>query len=61
MTCPKCKSERIKHFESWAISFDHKVTEPPASMWACLNPTCLHKWRREASELTPQMERLSMR
>ena len=40
MTCRKCKSTNVKHFESWFI----KMTEPTRSMWAYLNPTCLFKW-----------------
>lgn len=35
--------------ESWRISFAHTVEEPPQSMWACHNPTCLYKWPRAST------------
>ena len=56
MICPKCTRDKVKHFESWSITFDRKVPEPPTPMWTCLNPTSLHKWRREESELIHQMK-----
>jgi hypothetical protein len=57
MPCPKCQSQNATPFMSWTLS-GRKMTIPQLRMWACVNPTCLHKWRREESELTPQMERL---
>jgi hypothetical protein len=48
VSCPKCQSE-VKPIESWTISPGYKVNEPPQPMWACLNPTCLHKWPKEAT------------
>ena len=57
MTCPKCQTGNAKPIVSWTIT-GRKMTMPQLQLWACLNPICLHKWRREASELTPQMERL---
>jgi hypothetical protein len=57
MTCPKCQTGNANPIVSWTIT-GRKMTMPQLRLWACLNPTCLHKWRREASELAPQMKRL---
>jgi len=46
-TCPKCQSEGVKPVERWRISSTLQVAEPPQPVWACSNPTCLHKWPRE--------------
>ena len=48
--CPQCQRETVKQIESWQISADHTMTEPPTSMWACTDPTCLHKWPRTPSD-----------
>jgi hypothetical protein len=57
MTCQKCQSQNATSTVTWTIS-GRKMILPRLQMCACLNPTCLHKWRREASDLTPPMERL---
>jgi|KBSSwiStaDraftv2_1062776.scaffolds.fasta_scaffold00706_9 hypothetical protein len=46
--CPKCQQE-VKSIESWRISPELKVEEPPQPLWACPNPSCLHKWPQESS------------
>jgi len=46
MTCPKCQRQNAAPFMSWTLS-GRKMTIPQLRMWACLNPTCLHKWPRE--------------
>jgi hypothetical protein len=48
MTCPKCQSQNARPFMSWTIS-GRKMTIPQLRMWACVNPTCLHTWPRDAS------------
>jgi hypothetical protein len=47
MTCPKCQRQNAAPFMSWTLS-GRKMTIPQLRMWACLNPTCLHKWPRES-------------
>ena len=51
MACPQCQSQNAKPFITWTLSA-RKMTIPPLRMWACLNPTCLHKWPRELDEGT---------
>ena len=48
--CPKCNTENPKAIHSWRITAAHKIAEPPQPMWACLNPTCLHKWPKESTD-----------
>ena len=43
VTCPQCDGQNVKPLVSYPISHD-KQEGPPMSMWACKNPTCLHKW-----------------
>ena len=57
MTCPKCQSQNAEPIVSWTIS-GRKMTIPQLPLWACLNPVCLHQWRREVSEAITQMARL---
>ena len=49
MTCPKCQNQNAEPIVSWTIS-GRKMTIPQLPLWACLNPVCLHQWRREVSE-----------
>ena len=51
MACPQCQSQNAKPFMTRTLS-GRKMTIPPLRMWACLNPTCLHKWPRELDEGT---------
>jgi hypothetical protein len=51
MACPKCQSQNAKPFMTWTLT-GRKMTIPQLRMWACLNPTCLHKWPRELEEGT---------
>jgi len=51
MACPQCQSQNGKPFMTRTLS-GRKMTIPPLRMWACVNPTCLHKWPRELDEGT---------
>ena len=46
-TCPKCNGLNVKSIERWEIS-EFKVEESAIPMWACKEPTCLHRWPRES-------------
>jgi len=58
-TCPKCNSANPQSIHGWSLSFAYKVAGPPGPMWACLNPTCLHKWPMNRQTDSPYPETLS--
>src|ERR1041385_1012716 len=46
-TCPKCNSASVKPVMMWRMaSADGTVQAPPQPMFACQDPSCLHKWAR---------------
>jgi hypothetical protein len=44
--CPQCMGRNVVPFQ---ILYDLNgfLVQPPKLMWACLTPTCLHKWARQ--------------
>jgi hypothetical protein len=60
--CPKCNSDNVKPVTIWRMaSANGSVQAPPQPMFACQEPTCLHKWARPsdtATDCTHTVQRL---
>jgi len=60
--CPKCNSDNGKPVTIWRMaSANGSVQAPPQPMFACQEPTCLHKWARPsdtATDCTHTVQRL---